>query len=236
MGNFYSKKSKAPKGPAITDRDRAVLSLKTQRRKLEDQEKLLSKRLGHHTEVASQLAREGRRERALLVLRKKKLGEKQLAQVHALMINLEEMLSNIETAKKQNAVFTALQTSTQALKQLQAEVKLEDVQQLLDDTAEAKQYQDELAALLGKQLSEEDDTEVAAELAALEEVVADEEKLEMPTAPTTKVPEVEAAAAAKAAAAAATAAAAAAAAAAPVGEAPLEEAVEEPRREALLAS
>ncbi|PNH08196.1 hypothetical protein TSOC_005285, partial [Tetrabaena socialis] len=37
MGNFSSKKSK---GPAITEADRAILSLKTQRRQLEDQEKL----------------------------------------------------------------------------------------------------------------------------------------------------------------------------------------------------
>ncbi|GLI71320.1 hypothetical protein VaNZ11_016479 [Volvox africanus] len=224
MGNLYSKKSKAPTGPAITDVDRAILSLKTQRKKLEDQEKLLNMRLGRHAEVASQLTKEGRRDRALLVLKKKKLSEKQLVQLHGLIINVAEMLSNIEMMKKQTAVFAALQSSTAALKQLQAQVKLEDVQRLLDDTTEAKQYQEELAALLGQQLSDVDNSEVEAELAALEEVVADEEKLEMPRVPTTKFTEAEKA----------TAAETTAATAGTPGKA--EAAVEEPRREAMLAS
>ncbi|GIL62523.1 hypothetical protein Vafri_16734 [Volvox africanus] len=224
MGNLYSKKSKAPTGPAITDVDRAILSLKTQRKRLEDQEKLLNMRLGRHAEVASQLSKEGRRDRALLVLKKKKLSEKQLVQLHGLILNVEEMLSNIEIAKKQTNVFATLQSSTAALKQLQAQVKLEDVQRLLDDTAEAKQYQEELAALLGQQLSDVDNSEVEAELAALEEVLADEAKLEMPRVPTTKFTEAEKVTAAEATAATA--------GTPRKGEA----AVEEQRREAMLAS
>ncbi|KAG2443408.1 hypothetical protein HXX76_001766 [Chlamydomonas incerta] len=211
MGGYYSKSSKNSKGPEITEADRAVLSLKTQRKKLEDQEKLINARLERHGEVARQLAAEGRRDRALLALRKKKLSEKQLAGLHTLIMNVEEMLSNIETTKKQTVVFGALQQSNDALKQLQAQVKLEDVQRLLDDTAEAKAYQEELSQLLGQQLTDVEDAEVEAELAALEEVVVDEDKLAMPSAPKTKVPEVEAAAAARAAAQAAAKAEAAAA-------------------------
>ncbi|GIL92548.1 hypothetical protein Vretimale_18960 [Volvox reticuliferus] len=224
MGNFYSKKSKAPTGPAITEVDRAILSLKTQRKKLEDQEKLLNMRLGRHAEVASQLAKEGRRDRALLVLKKKKLSEKQLVQLHGLILNVEEMLSSIEITKKQSAVFATLQSSTAALKQLQAQVKLEDVQRLLDDTAEAKQYQEELASLLGQQLSDVESSEVEAELAALEEVVADEKKLEMPRVPTTKITDAEKARVQEATA--------------PTAATPEkgEAAVEEPQREAMLAS
>ncbi|PNW74212.1 hypothetical protein CHLRE_13g589700v5 [Chlamydomonas reinhardtii] len=234
MGGYYSKSSKKSKGPEITDADRAVLSLKTQRKKLEDQEKLINARLERHAEVARQLAAEGRRDRALLALRKKKLSEKQLAGLHTLIINVEEMLSNIETTKKQTVVFGALQQSNDALKQLQAQVRLEDVQRLLDDTAEAKAYQEELSALLGQQLSDTEDAEVEAELAALEEVVVDEDKMAMPTAPKTKVPEVEAAAAARAAAEAA--AKAAAAAAEEEEEAEPEPAVEGRKAEAMLAS
>lgn len=49
-------------------------------------------RLARHTEIARQLAKEGHRDRALLVLRKKKLSEKQLTQLHGLIINVEEMV------------------------------------------------------------------------------------------------------------------------------------------------
>ncbi|KAG2443282.1 hypothetical protein HYH02_009352 [Chlamydomonas schloesseri] len=237
MGGYYSKSSKKSKGPEITDADRAVLSLKTQRKKLEDQEKLINARLERHAEVARQLAAEGRRDRALLALRKKKLSEKQLAGLHSLIMNVEEMLSNIETTKKQTAVFGALQQSNDALKQLQAQVKLEDVQRLLDDTAEAKAYQEELSALLGQSLTDVEDAEVEAELAELEEVVVDEDKLAMPTAPKTKVPEVEAAAAARAAAQAAEAAAGKEAAAAQQAEEEEPEPAAEGRKlEPMLAS
>ncbi len=48
--------------------------------------------MGQYTEVAGQLAKEGHRDRALLVLRKKKLSEKQQAQMHGLIMNVEEMV------------------------------------------------------------------------------------------------------------------------------------------------
>lgn len=51
-------------------------------------------RLGRHAEVASQLAKEGRRDRALLALRKKKLSEKQLVQLHSLILSVEEMVGS----------------------------------------------------------------------------------------------------------------------------------------------
>lgn len=47
-------------------------------------------RLERHAEVARQLAGEGRRDRALLALKKKKLSEKQLVQLHTLIMNVEE--------------------------------------------------------------------------------------------------------------------------------------------------
>lgn len=48
--------------------------------------------------MARQLAAEGRRDRALLALRKKKLSEKQLAGLHTLIINVEEMVGGLGAA------------------------------------------------------------------------------------------------------------------------------------------
>ena len=50
-------------------------------------------------------------------------------------------LANIETAKRNNQLFTALKQGHKALTELQLEVSVEDAEKLMDDSAEAKAYQ-----------------------------------------------------------------------------------------------
>ena len=52
-----------------------------------------------------------------------------------------QLLDNIETAQRQNKLFAALKEGHEAIKQLQKEVTLEDVETLMSDTAEAKEQQ-----------------------------------------------------------------------------------------------
>ncbi|KAM0048412.1 putative Snf7 family protein [Helianthus debilis subsp. tardiflorus] len=71
----------------------------------------------------------------------------------------------------------------------------------MDDTAEAKAYQDEINAILGEKLSAEDEEDVLAEFENLEAQMTiqdlpeapvstqDEEKLDLPDVPT-KAPEI----------------------------------------------
>lgn len=212
MGNLFSHSSTGTKskqkGPVITDTDRAVLSLKTQRRKLEDQATLIAKRIDHNVEVAKELIQQKRRDRALLALKKKKINEQQLEAIHKWLVNVEDMLASIEVTKQQQRVFEALKDGNEQLKRMQQEFSVEDVQQLLDDTAEAKAVQEEMQQLLGASLTDQDNDVVEEELEELERAQLAAEVAAMPVPP--EVPPEQAAAAAEAAAKAAGESAAAA--------------------------
>jgi soluble cytochrome b562 len=75
-----------------------------------------------------------------------------------------QILANIESAQRNNRLFAALKEGNSALADLQKQVSLEEVEKLNEQSAEAKDYQDQLRDLLAQSLSAEDDADALEEL------------------------------------------------------------------------
>merc|ERR1712173_389126 len=100
------------------------------------------------------------------------------------LLNIEQLIENVESAQMQQEIFTAMQTGTELLQQINSEMDLDEVEQLMDDTAEAIAYQQELNDILSQNLTDVDDDEVLKELEAIEQMEADAMALNMADAPT----------------------------------------------------
>ena len=84
-----------------------------------------------------------------------------------------QILSNIETAQRNNRLFSALKEGNSALQQLQKQVSLADVAQLNEESADAKDHQDQLRQLLSQSLSAQDDAEALEELEKIQVMLHD---------------------------------------------------------------
>lgn len=164
----------------VSEQDRALLQVKVQRDRLHRVKASMTAVIAREVEAAKQLLREGKKPQALLALKRKRYQEKMLERTEGQWANLSELAHSIEFAREQAAVFAALQAGHAALEQLNAQTKLEDVQALMDDTAEAVAYQAEVSRLLGSELSQTDEADIESTIAAWE---AEETVADMPVVP-----------------------------------------------------
>jgi len=187
MGNWLWGKPKPQvvPGPVVTATDRAVLELKRQRDRLKQLSKLAEKTIAEEVKVAKELLKKGDKRRAMLALKKKKAQEQQIEKAEGMLMNLEEMVQKIVTAQQEIDVFKALEQGKNTLQSLNDQIKIEDVEKLMEDTAEAIAYQEELDQALSGQLGNIDEATLEAELAEIEEEEAAREvsALEVPSRP-----------------------------------------------------
>jgi len=179
MGSVFSKRKKKDKnkGNKITDQDRAVLDLKNARDRLHKYQKKLNIETEELQNRARKLVQEKKQDRAILLLKLKKYKEKQYQNVDGQLLTIMELIETIEWETQQLKVFDALKEGNQALKKLNEEMPLEEVEKLMEDTQEAIEYQEELSQLLSGGLADGDvdEEELGQELLELEEALHKEE-------------------------------------------------------------
>ncbi|KAF9324824.1 Vacuolar protein sorting-associated protein 20 [Podila minutissima] len=185
MGSNSSK----PKAAKITAHDKAILDLKVQRDRLKQYNKKLENVITKETDNAKKHLAKGEKQRALLALRRKKFQEGLLEKTNLQMTNLDELTFSIEQALVEKQVFEGLAAGNQVLKELQKEMSLSDVEKLMDETADAIAYQNEIDELLSTRLSEAEVEDIERELDALVEA---EMAAKLPAVPAPSAREVEA--------------------------------------------
>uniref|UniRef100_A0A1Y1KLQ6 Uncharacterized protein n=1 Tax=Photinus pyralis TaxID=7054 RepID=A0A1Y1KLQ6_PHOPY len=161
MGIIFGKRKHASR---VTEQDKAVLQLKQQRDKLKQYQKKIELALAKDRELAKQLLTEGKKDRAKLLLRKKRYQEQLLERTDGQLENLERMTHDLEFAQVEVQVINGLKQGNEALKKVNDLLKLEDVERILEETREGVEKQEEINALLSGGLTEEDEEAVEAEL------------------------------------------------------------------------
>merc|ERR1719229_870481 len=149
----------------------------------------MQEKIDRETEICKQLLKQKKRDKAKLCLRKKKYQQNLLEKARNQLLNIEQLIEEVESAEMQQEVLKAMQTGTDLLQKINNEMSLEEVEQLMDDTAEAIQYQQELNEILSQSLTDVDDEEVLEELAQIEQMEADQMGLEMPDVPNKPIKE-----------------------------------------------
>ena len=169
LARIFNRDQQAAPAPVnraadVTRQDQAVLDLKLQRDKLQRYQRKLGAQMEKERELAKKLLRDGKRDKAKLLLKKRKYTESLLDKTDGQLSNLEQMVGNLEYAQIEIKVVEGLKSGNEALNELHKIISIDDVEKLMADTQDAVEYQREIDELLGTQLTQEDEESLLREL------------------------------------------------------------------------
>lgn len=175
MGNFFSSKpkpkteqqkrdEKADQKGQLTEAEKAQLELKRARDRLKKQGEQLERVIEKEKEMARELVNAGQKKKAIMILKRKQMQEKMLDRARGQMLNVEQMLSNIQDAEMNVKVFNALKEGNATLKNLQDQMTLDDINDIMDDTVEHIDIQNQISEALGQNLNTAEMAEIDSEV------------------------------------------------------------------------
>jgi len=151
----------------ITPHDQAVLQLKGQRDQLRQYTRRNEASIDRERQMARKLIAEGKKDRALLLLKKKRFQDQMIDRALKRLEAIERMVHDLEFADIEQRVIEGLKQGNESLRTMHRLLSVEDVEKIMDETRDAVEYQREIDALLAGQLSDEDIVDVEEELAVL---------------------------------------------------------------------
>jgi len=183
MGGLFSKKEKESR---ITEQDRAILGLKKQRDQLKQYQRRIEGVLEKDRDLARRLLKEGKKDRAKLLLRKKKYQEGLIDQTAGQLDNIEKLCQDLEFSQVQQQVLAGLKEGNTALEKANAVFSLEEVESIMSDTEEAVDKQREIERMLSGGLSEGEEEDVLEELDSILAELEGDKTESLPSVPTTE--------------------------------------------------
>ena len=165
MGSVFGKGNKN-KDSRITEQDKAILNLKKTRDQLKKYQRKVESDLEKEKELAKRLLKDGKKDKAKLLLRKKKYQESILAKTDGQLDNLgkfdalfrfflvwvdwelifwlrfsfillETLVNNLEFSQVEKQVIDGLKMGNESLKKANEMFSIDEIEQIMDDTAEA---------------------------------------------------------------------------------------------------
>ncbi|ESK97968.1 snf7 family protein [Moniliophthora roreri MCA 2997] len=175
--------------PKITAQDRAILDLKLQRDKVKQYQKQIQVILDREQAIAKEHLANGQKDRALTALRRRKYQQSLLVKTDGQLESLEQLVSSIEFSLVELSVLHGLKQGNEVLKEIHKEMSVESVEKLLEETAEAREYQREIDEMLANNLTLEDEDAVQAELLELQAQQVPEKDREQDRLPSVPITE-----------------------------------------------
>uniref|UniRef100_A0A670HU41 Charged multivesicular body protein 6 n=1 Tax=Podarcis muralis TaxID=64176 RepID=A0A670HU41_PODMU len=166
MGNLFGRKRRS----RVTEQDKAVLQLKQQRDKLKQYQKRISLQLERERAFARQLLKDGKKEKAKFLLKKKRYQEQLLDKTENQISNLERMVQDIEFTQIEMKVIEGLKIGNECLNKMHQVMSIEEVERIMDETQEAVEYQRQIDEMLAGSFTVEDEDAILAELDAITQV------------------------------------------------------------------
>jgi charged multivesicular body protein 6 len=199
MGGAFSSSSSKPASTnaaaSISDIDRAVLDLKNARDRLQRYRQKLERDDAVLLQRAAAARDAGQTKKALGILRLKKYKQVQAGTCEDQLLTVLQMVETIDSKQNDAAVLQAMAVGKDTLKKMHEETTVEDVLELMDQVSEGISVEQEINEILMgvPNLSVDQEEAVAAELLALESMMnpaaTPAEEVNLPTVPTTKLPE-----------------------------------------------
>jgi len=159
MGNIFSRKETTK----ITNSDRELLDLKRQRDKLKIAYKRYENDIVKEKEVAKIALKDGRKERALLLLKRKKFLETVSDRMFNSIGQVDGLIKSVEMAQMTSETIKQIKKGNEVLKALNEEYSIDEVQRIMEESREAAEQQEEISNILANNLTNQDLMDVEEE-------------------------------------------------------------------------